>query len=269
MIAPTFDLAEGAIRVLTTADPRAKAEAARAVSAHRPGPANHPAQRPALPDRPARPDRPALLPPGRMPRRRINRGIAGRIALLHALAHIELNAIDLAADILARFAGDPLVTQEFHDDWVAVLDDEARHFMMLQDRLAELGAAYGDLPAHDGLWEAAGNTAHDLLARLAVVPLVLEARGLDVTPAMIERLHQADDSASAGILQVIHDDEIGHVATGRKWFEHVCARQSLDPATTFHDLVRRYFRGALKPPFNDASRSAAGVPSSWYLPLAV
>ena len=156
----------------------------------------------------------------------------------------------------------------FFDDWVAVGDDEARHFMMLTERLAELGAAYGDLVAHDGLWQSAENTAHDLLARLAVIPLVLEARGLDVTPAMITKLKNAGDSRSAEILRIIHDDEITHVAAGARWFRHLCERRGLDPAETYGALVRRHFKGQIKPPFNTASRDAAGMPADFYEPLA-
>lgn len=220
------------------------------------------------PPRPARPAHPALLPPGSVPRRRINTAPAGRIALLHAIAHIELNAIDLAWDILARFGATAGLPRRFYDDWVSVAEEEAKHFMLLSGRLAEMGAAYGDLPAHDGLWEAAETTAHDLAARLAVVPLVLEARGLDVTPQMTARLRKAGDDASADILQIIHDEEIGHVAIGRRWFDHCCREAGRDPISTFHDLVRRHFRGSLKPPFNEASRDRAGLTADYYSPLA-
>jgi len=208
-----------------------------------------------------------LLPPRDMPKRRNFGSQAGRIALLHALAHIELNAIDLAWDILARF-GDPALPREFYDDWVGVAAEEAEHFALLAARLEGLGAAYGDLPAHDGLWEAAASTAHDLLARLAVVPLVLEARGLDVTPEMILRLERAGDAPSAVLLRRIYHDEIGHVAVGLRWFEWLCRRRGLDPAVAFHDCVRRHFTGALKPPFNIEARSAAGFPAAYYEPLA-
>lgn len=143
-------------------------------------------------------------------------------------------------------------------------DDEARHFQMLAERLGELGAAYGDLPAHDGLWQAAQDTADDLLARLAVVPLVLEARGLDVTPAMIERLERAGDTASAAILEVIYREEVGHVATGMRWFRHACAERGLEPESTWKSLVGARFKGHLKPPFNEAARQAAGLPRSYY-----
>ncbi len=206
-----------------------------------------------------------LLPPQEMPRRR---GAAGRIALLHAVTHIELNAIDLAWDMIARFH-DPTLPREFYDDWVKVADEEAKHFMLLSARLEKMGAAYGDLPAHDGLWQAAQETAHDILARLAVAPLVLEARGLDVTPGMIDRLEQAGDTDSVAALRIILEDEIGHVAIGRRWFAHIVTARNLAPATAFHSLVRKHYKGRLKPPFNKESRDAAGFHADWYEPLAV
>ncbi len=219
------------------------------------------------PERPARPARPVLRPPRDMPRRRAARTTAARIALLHALAHIELNAIDLAWDIVARFTAEA-PPRGFYDDWVGVALDEARHFELLTRRLGELGAAYGDLPAHDGLWETARASADDLLARLALVPLVLEARGLDVTPAMCARLRAAGDHPSADLLEIIYRDEIGHVAAGRRWFVFVCARRGLDEAATFHELVERRFTGGLKPPFNTRARDAAGIPAQFYAPWA-
>ncbi len=202
-----------------------------------------------------------------MPRRGKAATEKGRIALLHALAHIELNAIDLAGDIIVRFTDQDLPSA-FFDDWVKVADEEALHFTLLHKRLGEFGAAYGDLPAHDGLWEAADNTAHDLLARLAVVPLVLEARGLDVTPAMIENLRRADDPESVTILERIYADEIGHVTIGRRWFEWVAQQRALDPVSTWHALVRENFKGVLKPPFNRAARDKAGLAAAYYEPLA-
>jgi uncharacterized ferritin-like protein (DUF455 family) len=217
--------------------------------------------------RPARPIRLELRPPRDMPKRRNFGSFAGRIALLHALEHIELNAIDLGWDIIARFAAAE-TPREFFDDWVDVAAEEAEHFALLNDRLRALGSAYGELPAHDGLWEAAAATAHDLVARLAIVPLVLEARGLDITPEMIRRLERAGDLASAGILRRIYEDEIGHVAVGARWFERLCRQRGLNPEAAFRDNVRRYFTGALKPPFNREARDVAGLPAAYYEPLA-
>lgn len=214
--------------------------------------------------RPARPSRPVLLAPGKVPRRRINRGTKGRIALLHAIAHIELNAIDLACDMIVRFVPSEDLPDAFARDWIRVAADEARHFRLLNSRLADLGASYGDLPAHDGLWEAAENTAHNLRARLAIVPLVLEARGLDVTPMMVEKLRSVEDDESADILDVIHRDEITHVAAGQRWFQFLCARDGREPEAEFHYCVRHYFKGELKPPFNEVSRQAAGMPRAYY-----
>jgi uncharacterized ferritin-like protein (DUF455 family) len=219
------------------------------------------------PDRPGRPDHPILCPPGEVPRRRITRGLAGRIALVHAIAHIELNAIDLALDMACRYTAHRL-PRDFYSDWLSVADDEARHFLMLADRLQAMGADYGDLVAHDGLWQAAQETSHDLLGRLAIAPLVLEARGLDVTPVMIDKLHAVDDPDSAAAFAIIMQDEIGHVAIGKKWFDYQCGMHRLDPVSTWHQLVGTYFRGPLKPPFNIAARTAARFSAAFYAPMA-
>ena len=256
-------LAAAALRVLATAEPRAKAAlSAQSAADWRAGRLTREAAGPP-PERPARPARPDLLPPRALPRRRIGEASAGRIALLHALAHIELNAIDLAWDIQVRFPDEPL-PRAFFDDWVRVAEEEAKHFLLLAERLEALGGAYGDLPAHDGLWQAAADTGQDLLARLAVVPLVLEARGLDVTPAMIGKLQAAGDRESAAILEVIYRDEVGHVAIGKRWFDWLCAQRGLAPAETWRSLVRRHFKGTLKPPFNDDARAKAGLTAAFY-----
>lgn len=260
-------LGGAACTVLRTADAREKAEISRLAAAAWAKGALALEFTEAPPERPARPARPQLLLPRDMPKRRAGGTLANRIALLHAVAHIELNAIDLAWDMVARFAHeDP--PRSFFDDWVRVGDDEARHFLMLSDRLEALGAAYGDLPAHDGLWQAAVETAHDIKARLAIVPLILEARGLDVTPAMIERFRKYADEESAAALTVIFNDEISHVAAGKRWLDHFCAREKIDPRDTFQSLVRRHFRGDVKPPFNEPARSAADFPADFYAPLA-
>ena len=219
------------------------------------------------PARPRRPDRPLLKRPGEVPKRKINRGTSGRMALLHALAHIELNAIDLACDILARFTAEDL-PKAFYDDWLQVAEEEGKHFLLLSERLAALGAHYGDLAAHDGLWEAAEETANDLLTRLAVVPLVLEARGLDVTPAMIAKLQAVEDHESAAVLDVIYRDEIGHVAIGKRWFDYLCEQRGLAPQQAWQDLVSTHFKGRLKPPFPDEARQKAGMSSDYYMALA-
>jgi uncharacterized ferritin-like protein (DUF455 family) len=259
----TPSLAAAAVAVLAAAEPAEKVRLSRDVStAWRVG-ALPEIGAAAAPARPDRPERPMLLPPREMPRRRAGGSAATRIALLHALAHIELNAIDLAWDIVARFTGEDL-PRSFYDDWVGVASEEAEHHALIAGRLAELGAAYGDLPAHDGLWEAAEETSGDLLARLAVVPLVLEARGLDVTPAMIERMERMGDVASAAALRRVYEDEIGHVAVGRRWFTFLCRRRGLEPVDTWHALLRRHFRGELKPPFNDEARAAAGFGREFY-----
>ena len=259
-------LAAGAVTILSAADPVRKVALSREVAARwRRGRMAVGAT--SAPARPARPERPLLTPPRAMKKRRNFGSPAGRFALIHALAHIELNAIDLGWDIIARFSREALPV-EFFDDWVTVAAEEAEHFALLAARLRVLGGEYGDLPAHDGLWEAAAATVGDLIARLAVVPLVLEARGLDVTPEMMRRLERVGDRDSAAILERIYADEIGHVAVGACWFHRLCREQGLDPAETFRDRVRRYFTGALKPPFNHAAREAAGMPVELYAPLA-
>jgi uncharacterized ferritin-like protein (DUF455 family) len=198
-----------------------------------------------------------------MPRRRSAGSASTRRALLHALAHIELNAVDLAWDLIARFANADM-PRAFLDDWVQVASEEGLHFLLIDDRLVTLGARYGDLPAHDGLWEAATETAHDLGARLAIVPMVLEARGLDVTPAMIDRFAAAGDEETAAVLRTVLRDEIGHVAIGKRWFDHLCARSGNDSVQTWKSLVDRHFRGILKPPFNLEARLRAGFPPEYY-----
>ncbi|MBF0250273.1 MAG: ferritin-like domain-containing protein [Alphaproteobacteria bacterium] len=220
----------------------------------------------APPARPARPACPVLTRPGDMPKRTKGEH-QGRVNLIHAIAHIELNAIDLGWDAVARFAGAGL-PRAYFDDWVQVAEDEARHFTMLRARLLDLGADYGDLPAHDGLWEAAANTADDVLARMALLPMLLEARGLDTTPATVARLDANGDPQTATIMAEIGEDEVRHVAAGVRWFEHVCGQRGLSAAATFHDLVRARFKGRVKPPFNIAARTRAGMARDYYEPLA-
>lgn len=202
----------------------------------------------------ARPERPTLVHPRDLPRRGFGSG-EGRAAFVHAVAHIEFNAIDLAWDAVWRFRGMP---REYYEDWVRVGDDEARHFLMLRGRLAQMGRDYGDFPAHNGLWEMAVKTAHDGLARMALVPRVLEARGLDVTPGMIEKLRALGDEATAAILEVILEEEVAHVAAGSRWYRWHCARAGVDPQATFRALLEQYAGGVLHGPFNHEARRRAG-----------
>lgn len=206
------------------------------------------------PTEPGRPARPQLVAVRSLAQRGLGTA-AGRAAFIHAIAHIEFNAINLATDAVYRFRGMPL---DFYRDWARIAADEARHFRLLQARMAELGAAYGDFDAHNGLWDMACKTAHDCLTRMALVPRVLEARGLDVTPAMIERLRAVGDAASIGVLEVILREEVDHVAAGTRWFEWCCARERCEPASTFQRLLDLHAPDAVRPPFNDQARLAAG-----------
>jgi len=205
-------------------------------------------------DAPGRPERPRLVAPRELPQRGLGSS-EGRAALVHAVAHIEFNAINLAWDAVCRFRDMP---PDYYRDWIGVAADEARHFSLLAARLAELGHAYGDFDAHDGLWEMAVKTSDCCLARMALVPRVLEARGLDVTPGMIERVRHAGDAATAAILETILREEVAHVAAGSRWFAWCCARAGCEPESTFAALVATHARAALKGPFNTAARLAAG-----------
>jgi uncharacterized ferritin-like protein (DUF455 family) len=203
---------------------------------------------------PGRPERPQLVHPRDLPRRGFGTP-DGLAAFVHAVAHIEFNAIDLAWDAVYRFRGLPA---RFYADWVGVADDEARHFTLLRARLRDLGRDYGDFDAHNGLWEMAEKTAHDGLARMALVPRVLEARGLDVTPGMIVKLRQRGDAATADILDVILREEVGHVAAGSRWFRWYCAQRGLEPRATFRALLAEYARAVLYGPFNRDAWLEAG-----------
>ena len=263
---PPASVAQACRDVLLAAEPAAKVRTARAATrAWRRGLLAHDFDV-AMPDRPARPPEPLLLPPRQMPKRGKGGSDRGRIAMLHALAHIEFAAIDLAFDLAGRFGG--LFPPAFVDDWLSVGADEAMHFALLDRRLRALGSFYGAMPAHDGLWEAAEATAHDALARLAVVPMVLEARGLDATPATVDRFRAAGDERSAAILSRIFRDEIRHVAAGSKWFRWGCEARRIAPVSEWQRLVRRHFRGLIKPPFNDSARDEAGLSRDYYAALA-
>ncbi len=248
--------------ILNTADPDTKvARTAAAVQAWRRGDLE--IGRADAPDRPARPAKPELLSPREMPRR--STGPKGLIPLVHALAHIELNAVDLAWDIIVRFASDDL-PRAFYDDWVGVADEEAEHYAALAARLIELGAQYGDLPAHDGLWGVATRTADDLAARLALIPMTLEARGLDTTPETTKKLRQSGDDATSNILDVIYTDEIKHLAVGVHWFEFLCKAQARDPHAAYSDILNCRFPGGLKPPFNMEARTQAKMSEDYLRP---
>jgi uncharacterized ferritin-like protein (DUF455 family) len=259
-------IAQACRAVLLTAPPHAKVKAAReAARAWCRGALTHDFDV-AMPDRPARPDAPALLPPNRMPKRGKAGSERSRIALLHALAHIEFGAVDLAFDIASRFGAS--FPRAFIDDWLSVGADEAMHFALLDRRLRAVGSHYGALPAHDGLWEAAEETAHDVAARLAVVPMVLEARGLDVTPATVAAFERAGDARSAAILTRIYRDEIRHVRIGTNWFKQVCESRGNAVVSEWQRLIRLHFRGSVKPPFNDSARGEAGLSRDFYAGVA-
>ncbi|MGB7374308.1 ferritin-like domain-containing protein [Pontixanthobacter sp.] len=282
MSTPLPSLSAAIAAALLTADPRAKTMAARdAARDWRLGRLALTFDTP-MPDRPAWPDAPQLRDPRDMPRRTMGRGKGGaekgRIALWHALAHIEFVAIDLALDMAGRFGAQ--MGREFVSDFMAVAADEAMHFALLDRKLRRMGSHYGALPAHAGLWETAARTSHDVAARLAIVPMVLEARGLDVTPAMLERVRAQGDSGGAKILERILDDEIRHVAIGTKHFIAHCENSDCEdserlpgdlpqsPQERWKSLVREHFRGGLKAPFNDSARLAAGLSRDFYDSLA-
>lgn len=263
-------LAQMAVDVLTTADGRAKTSLSRKFAAQWQD-ARDKGEKPPIghanpPLRPARPEKPELLDPRDVPTRKPGTA-EGQIALLHAVAHIELNAVDLHWDIIARFTDTPMPIG-FYDDWVKSADEESKHFNLMCDCLEAAGSHYGALPAHAGMWRAAEDTVDDLLGRLAVVPMVLEARGLDVTPGMIKIFKQAKRTDVVAALEIIYAEEVHHVAYGSKWFNFLCGRHDKDPTGVFHDLVRHYFHGHLKPPFNEEKRAEAGIPPDFYWPLA-
>ena len=210
---------------------------------------------PAIPGRPLRPE---LVAPKQLSRRAMHT-IEGRAAMIHALAHIEFNAINLALDVLWRFPGLPVA---FYADWLQVADEEALHFSLLQRHLNRLGHAYGDFPAHNGLWEMAERTSEDLLARLALVPRTMEARGLDVTPGLRAKLAQAGDAEAAAILDLILRDEIGHVSIGNRWYRWLCDQRGLEPVATYASLASDYRSPVQRGPFNIEARRAAGFSES-------
>jgi uncharacterized ferritin-like protein (DUF455 family) len=209
-------------------------------------------------DVPGRPERPLLVPPGAVPQRSVGTH-DGRAALLHALAHIEFNAIGLALDHTWRFAGLP---EQYYRDWIGVAIEEARHFALLRARLLDAGFDYGDFPAHDGLWEMARRTSDDVLARMAIVPRTLEARGLDASPAVRAKFAAVGDLSSAGVIDRILDDEIGHVAIGNRWFRYLCRQRGIEPAAAAREAAERCNAPRQRGPLNIAARILAGFTES-------
>ena len=251
------DLVRAAQACLAEPDPLRKAALSRHfAAAYRDGRLKLPADAPAPePIRmPGRPPQLQLVHPSKLPRRGLG-SVEGRAAFIHAIAHIELNAIDLAWDAVYRFRGLP---PSFYSDWVSCADDESRHFLLLRARLLAHGADYGELPAHNGLWEMCEKTSHDGLARMALVPRVLEARGLDVTPGMIDKLRALGDGETADVLEIILREEVAHVAAGTRWYHWYCRQAGVEPRTRFRELLHEYASGYLHGPFNDEARLLAG-----------
>ena len=205
-------------------------------------------------DAPGIPARPLLVHPREL-RRRGSGTEAGRLALLHAIAHIEFNAMNLALDAVVRYRGLP---QAFYRDWIGVAADEARHFSLLQRRMQESGAAYGDFPAHQGLWDMALRTAHDPLDRMALVPRIMEARGLDVTPGMIGQFKRAGDTKTAEVLELILAEEVDHVKAGTRWYRYLCEQRELDADETWFKRVTHYLGSDIRCPLNYEDRECAG-----------
>ncbi len=227
---------------------------------------------PLAPEWPGRPEKPELVAPKLVPKRGVGsqRGVA---ALMHSVAHIEFNAINLALDMVLRFANSEVlensdIRAEFIDDWISVAVDEARHFEMIDLFLKEQGYGYGIFPAHDGLWDASRQTSHDIAARLAVAPMVLEARGLDVTPLIIEKLRKNNEPKAMEILEVILEEEVQHVYFGTRWFNYVAEKRGKKPEKYFQQLVRSHYKGILKKPFNKTARFEAKLYEDFYLPLS-
>uniref|UniRef100_A0A8C1S2X0 Si:ch73-314g15.3 n=1 Tax=Cyprinus carpio TaxID=7962 RepID=A0A8C1S2X0_CYPCA len=260
-----------ATKILHTADPQEKVSLTKIVQENwdrgkitETGEASPPAQ-------PNRKDNLTVVEPGKIKRGK-GGTLASRIALLHSLANIEQWAIDLSWDVIARFStfrlsnGEPLPRQ-FFDDFVKVAGDEAKHYQLLEQRIMELGSFFGALPVHNGLWRSATDTSQDLLARLAIVHMVHEARGLDVHPQTLSRFAAQGDTSSVKVLEVIYADEITHVAAGLRWFTYICSKEGRDSLKTFHELVKLHFKGFLKPPFNTEGRRTAGMTEEWYVPL--
>ncbi len=210
-------------------------------------------------EQPGHPDSLNMVHPRDLKQRKLGT-VEGKAAFLHAIAHIEFNAINLALDAIYRFRDLP---DNYYQDWLRVAKEESEHHKMLVQRLSELGFEYGDFPVHNGLWDIALRTDSDLVARMALVPCVLEARGLDVTPPMIAKLNANEDQQSANILQVILDQEVDHVAIGLRWYRYACDQQGIDPLDRYIELIASYLPGRRQGPFNDHHRKLAGFPGEW------
>jgi len=254
-----MELREQALGVLCLADPAHKVAAMQALWAEHPSMAldRHRTFTPKANSLPGRPEHPRLVPPKEVPQRSPHT-LIGRAALVHAVCHIEFNAINLALDAIWRFQDMPA---EFYTDWLRVAFEESCHFDMLHQHLQTLQHAYGDFEAHDGLWLMCEKTAHDITARMALVPRTLEARGLDATPLIQSRLRQVgtpDALQFVDCLDVILREEIGHVEIGNRWYRWLCDQQALDPVPLYKQLVRQYAAPRLRPPFNHEARAAAG-----------
>ncbi len=209
-------------------------------------------------EQPGRPDKPVLVPPREVPRRRLG-SRKGQAAMLHAIAHIEFNAINLALDAVYRF---PDMPDDYYSDWIKVAAEEVYHFGLVRQRLCDLDYDYGDFPAHNGLWELAQKTSHDLLVRMAMVPRVMEARGLDVTPGIIQKFQGIGDKESIAALEIILRDEVGHVEAGSRWFNFLCEQRKIDPETTYFSLIDEYLNGHMSCPLHKEARLAAGFSQS-------
>ena len=203
---------------------------------------------------PGRPSKPELIPPLQVPKRRMDT-VEGRASLLHSLAHIEFNAINLALDAIWRF---PNMPQQYYEDWLKVAKEESYHFTLVNEHIQSFGFTYGDFPAHNSLWEMVERTKDAVIARMALVPRTMEARGLDAVPMIRDRFKQIKELAAVEILEIILRDEVGHVAIGNYWFNFLCAKESLSPISAYRDLARKYCAPKLRGPFNLEARRQAG-----------
>lgn len=253
-VVPMFDWQAPALTALQAKDPEEKCHLVHTLWHQCADQPLAPVEQCLAPEQPGRPVQPELVHPNSVPRRRLGSD-KGRAALVHAVAHIEFNAINLALDAALRFADMP---EAYYRDWLSVAEDEARHYELLAKRLADLDCCYGDLPAHNGLWEMAMATSSDVMMRMALVPRVLEARGLDVTPGMIGRLISAGDEQTVAALRVILAEEERHVAIGSHWFQWICKQRDLPPQATFLHLLREHYQGQIAGPFNEDARLRAG-----------